>query len=103
MTKKDENFNYLDYEMEFADWKPLKWEKLNEALNGGVILAAEVTDYPIAPASGIIFYFKDRNGKIKALYIESENLDVICAYIANLPKEQRKKKILPLNYANTAL
>lgn len=88
MTKKDENFNYLDYEFENWNWKPLKWEKLNEALNGGVIFAAEVTDYPIAPASGIIFYFKDRNGKIKALYIESENLDVICADIACKPKRK---------------
>ena len=67
--KKVENFNYMDYEFEDWSWKPLKCEKLNEILADGIILGAEVTDYPFAPASGITIYFRDKGGKIKALYI----------------------------------
>lgn len=89
MLKKVENFNYLDYEFEDWIWKPLKWEKLNKTLIDAVILGAEVTDYPIAPASGITIYFRDKGGKIKALNIESEGRDIICADIACKPKRKR--------------
>ena len=88
IMRNNEKFNYMDYEFEDWNWKPLKWEKLNETLNGGVILGAEVSDYPIAPASSITIYFRDKGGKIKVLNIESENLDIIYADIACKPKRR---------------
>ena len=81
MMKKDENFNYLDFDS--FNWRSLTWAQFNEATPGSVILATESID---DPSTGILLYIKDRNGALKAVDISPQNHDEpICIAISDLP------------------
>lgn len=81
MTKKDEKFNYLDFDS--FNWSPLTWEQFNEAIKASVLLATEPID---DPPTGILLYIKDKNGTLKSVDISPSNHDeLICMAISDLP------------------